>query len=141
MKITRKQLREIIIESFQGADARKIIQVASDTIKNQGYQMGREAITTMLSLFEASADVDIEIIAEYDFLDATPGRLRYEQNPRSTWPWQTLFIIGVEDIEENEHVLGNIHQEIAANTDRKAWKLTSTWDPEQPHRLYLRVLT
>ena len=85
--------------------------------------------------------VDINIIAEYDFLDAVPGRLHYEQNPRSTWPWQTLFIIGVEDIEENERVLGNIHQEIAANVDRKGWKLTSSWDPEHPHRLYLRVLT
>ena len=83
----------------------------------------------------------VEIIAEYDFLDAVTGRLRYEQNPRSTWPWQTLFIIGVEDIEENERVLGNIHQEIVANVDRKGWKLTSSWTPEKPDMLYLRVLT
>jgi hypothetical protein len=140
MKYLRQYIKKVLTENFKGEAARKIIQAASDAIENQGYQVGREAITTMLSLFEATAGVEITIISEFDFLDAMPGRLQYEFNPRSTWPWQTLFIIGIDDIE-NGHVLGNIHQEIAANEDRKKWKLTSTWDPEQPHRLYLRVKT
>jgi len=140
MKLLRKTIRKLIKETFQGKDARKIIQTASDMIEHQGYQVAPEAINTMLSFFEASADADIYIKDQYDFLQVITGSNQWRYMKRSSWPWQTLFII-VVDGPEYGHVLENIHREIAANMDAKAWKLESSWDPESPERLFLKILT
>ena len=136
----RKYIRHIILENvFQGNEADKVLQAASDSIAQQGYQFAPEAIRTALAYFEAQADVDIEITKEYDFLEVASRSLKHVDMSRDTFPFQTRFQIMVEE-DEDTWVLDSIHREISKHDGKPGWKLKSS-HPGSSILLFIDILT
>ena len=144
MRITKEQLKKIIKEELQlvleadfqvGRDARTLIANISNAIETQGYEMARDYIEQMLSLY--SPEASLYIAKEQDFLQVTTGSLQWENMPRKSWPWQTLFTIAVES-PEDQPVLDALTLEIQSNAEFYGWKFEAIPFGD---RLMLKVLT
>ena len=144
MRINKDQLKKIIKEELQlvleadfqvGRDARTLIANISNAIETQGYEMARDYIEQMLSLY--SPEASLYIAKEQDFLQVTTGSLQWENMPRKSWPWQTLFTIAVES-PEDQPVLDALTLEIQSNAEFYGWKFEAIPFGD---RLMLKVLT
>ena len=145
VQITKQQLKQIIkeeiravqLEALRGRDARNLIGKISSAIEAQGHEVARDYIEQMLELYSAEDDASLYIVKEQDFLEVVPGSLQWEHMPRKSWPWQTLFTIGIEKPEDQD-VLDALALEIQSNAEFYDWKFQATPVGSQ---LLLKVLT